>query len=361
MFKSISIEGLRGIKHLEIDDLQRVNLLVGKNNCGKTTVLEAILLITAPTNAELPLKINLVRGLKEINENTWKTLYNKMNIEENIKISGKMQGNEIRNLIIKPNSGKRIISKLAKNNFEKKVFEIKDNISGISPSIDGLVMELSITKGKSRHVEKATAMITENNQNQNIEIQIPAGYKEIIKCVFINGKTVSSDIGEKFDNIQVKKQTGSIIKILRQIEPSLDNLVMGVNEMINCDIGMDNLLPLSVMGDGMIKLLSVILSISNTQDGVVLIDEIENGFHYSAMEVLWQAVFDAAKEFNVQVFATTHSYECVKAFNSACSKIGRKIDGIRLFRIEKQDDDFGVVAYDNEILKASLESDWEVR
>ena len=188
MFKSISIEGLRGIKHLEIDDFQRVNLLVGKNNCGKTTVLEAILLITAPTNAELPLKINLVRGLKVLNENTWKTLYNKMNIEENINISGKMQANEIRNLVIKPNRGTHIISKMAKTNLEKQVIEIKDNISGISPSIDGLVMELSSMKGKSKQPEKATAMITENNQN--IEIQIPAGYKETIKCVFINGKTV---------------------------------------------------------------------------------------------------------------------------------------------------------------------------
>ena len=94
---------------------------------------------------------------------------------------------------------------------------------------------------------------------------------------------------------------------------------------------------------------------------MVTIDEIENGFHYSAMEVLWQAVFNAAKEFNVQVFASTHSYECVKAFSSAYSNMGRKKDEIRLFRIERKDDDFGVVAYDNEILKASLESDWEVR
>jgi AAA15 family ATPase/GTPase len=55
MYKQITIEGLRGIKHLKIEDFGRVNLFVGKNNCGKTTLLEGIFLLTGPTNAQLPL------------------------------------------------------------------------------------------------------------------------------------------------------------------------------------------------------------------------------------------------------------------------------------------------------------------
>ncbi|MFQ6120357.1 MAG: ATP/GTP-binding protein [Methanosarcinales archaeon] len=111
----------------------------------------------------------------------------------------------------------------------------------------------------------------------------------------------------------------------------------------------------------MVRLLSIILAISDTQNGIVLIDEIENGFHPSSQEILWNAIFKSAKEFNVQIFATTHSMECVEAFSSSYSKISQNNDDIRLYRIERKDDDFRAVSYDHRTLEASLESEWEVR
>lgn len=96
------------------------------------------------------------------------------------------------------------------------------------------------------------------------------------------------------------------------------------------------------MGDGMFRLLSIILAISDT----------ENGFHHSSQEILWNAIFESAKEFNVQVFATTHSIECVKAFSSSYSQLVENTDNIRLFRI---------LSYDHNTLEASLDSGWEVR
>ena len=67
-----SILRFRGIKHIMIEDFKTINLFVGRNNCGKSTVLEAIFLLTGPTNAELPLKINAFRKLKIIDENIFK-------------------------------------------------------------------------------------------------------------------------------------------------------------------------------------------------------------------------------------------------------------------------------------------------
>ena len=92
-----------------------------------------------------------------------------------------------------------------------------------------------------------------------------------------------------------------------------------------------------------------------------MIDEIENGFHHSSQEILWDAIFKSAKEFNVQIFATTHSIECVKAFSSSYSQQVQNSDIIRLYRIERRDYDFKVVSYDHKTLEASLDSSWEVR
>lgn len=194
-----------------------------------------------------------------------------------------------------------------------------------------------------------------------IEVNIPKDYKEHLSGVFITATTISGDLGTRFNNIQITKRTDRIIKVLRQIEPSLANLSLGTDGIIYCDIGLDRLMPLNIMGDGMFKRLSIILAISDTQDGIVFIDEIENGLYYTSQEVLWAAIFESAKEFNVQIFATTHSIECVKAFSSSYSQSVENSDNIRMYRIERTDDNFKVVSYDHKTLEASLDSDWEVR
>ncbi|MCD6146065.1 MAG: AAA family ATPase [Methanosarcinales archaeon] len=76
MYKKLTINGFRGIKHLEVDDFRQVNLFVGKNNCGKTTILESLFLLTGPTNPQLPLKINGFRDFNIIDENAWRVFFN---------------------------------------------------------------------------------------------------------------------------------------------------------------------------------------------------------------------------------------------------------------------------------------------
>ena len=216
-------------------------------------------------------------------------------------------------------------------------------------------------KGRNKNPKKVITKVV--MKGPGIEIKIPKDYKERLKGVFINAKTISGDMAIRFNNIQIRKQSNRIIDLLCQIEPSLDDLSLGADGVIYCDIGLNRLMPVNVMGDGMFRLLSIILAISDTENGIVLIDEIENGFHHSSQDILWEAIFRSAKEFNVQIFATTHSIECVKAFSSSYSRQveNDNNDKIRLFRIERKDEVFKVLSYDYRTLEASLESNWEVR
>jgi AAA15 family ATPase/GTPase len=357
MYKDITIERLRGIKHLKIEDFRQVNLFVGKNNCGKTTILEGLFLLTGPTNAELPLKINSFRNFNVIDENSWSLFFNKLDVNSNIEISGGLiKPKEKRSLIIKPSMKSVAMEKIT---IDKKVVDIKDSYSGLIPAVDGLTLEYSLTKNKSKTPKKIiTGIVT---KGPGIQFEIAKDYKELLRGVFINPTTISGDIGTRFNNIQIKKQTNKIIGVLRQIEPSLDNLSLGADGIIYCDIGFDRLMPVNVMGDGMFRILAIILAISDTKNGIVLIDEIENGFHYSSQGILWDAIFKSAEEFNVQIFATTHSIECVRAFSASYSRLEKDKDIIRLYRVERKDDDFKKVSYDHKTLEASLDSDWEVR
>ena len=119
MYKNITIERLRGIKHLKIEDFRQVNLFVGKNNCGKTTILEGLFLLTGPTNAELPLKINSFRNFNIIDENLWSLFFNKLDVNSNIEISGGLvKPKEKRSLTIKPSM--KSVAIMEKTTIDKK-------------------------------------------------------------------------------------------------------------------------------------------------------------------------------------------------------------------------------------------------
>ena len=91
--------------------------------------------------------------------------------------------------------------------------------------------------------------------------------------------------------------------------------------------------PLRSLGDGALRLFGVALALANSRDGFLLIDEAENGIHYSVQRDYWRMVLQAARKNNVQVFATTHSWDCIAAFARAASE-DENAEGV-LVRLDK--------------------------
>lgn len=115
---------------------------------------------------------------------------------------------------------------------------------------------------------------------------------------------------ERFSNMEIQGKQEVITQALRLIEPRLKRVaVVAVSStpMLYGDIGIGRMLPLALLGGGMTRLASLVLHIGNAPNGVVLVDEIENGLHHSILSKVWRAIDEANREFNTQVFATTHS------------------------------------------------------
>ncbi|MCC6446841.1 MAG: ATP-binding protein [Armatimonadetes bacterium] len=129
--------------------------------------------------------------------------------------------------------------------------------------------------------------------------------------------------------------------------------------MITGDIGIGQLIPLPLMGEGMARMLSIILAVANAPGGMVLIDEIENGLHHSVMVNIWKAIAEASQKADTQIFATTHSWECMKAAHEAF-RTTEEYD-FRLHRLDRIDDRIETVAYDRETLEAAIKAGLEVR
>ncbi|MCX6579215.1 MAG: AAA family ATPase [Candidatus Aminicenantes bacterium] len=353
MFKKIKIEQFRGISNLELNDLRQFNLFVGKNNCGKTSLLESIILISTPSNPFYPVMINNMRGHYITQPYSWTVLFNKLDIESPIRLTGEiLKPKEIRTLTINILPDKNV----AQPTYEH--FGLSQSRTEFDKII-GLSIEFSISK-HPRKINMYESKIWLGRENK-LESSPPENYIETLKSIFLTPVTLRPNIPRWFNQVLIKKQDEKILKILQTVEPRLVNLFLGSENIVYGDMGFTKLLPLNTAGEGLNNLLAIILAIYETSGGVVLIDEIENGLHYSTQAILWAAVIEAATAFNVQVFASTHSYETVKAFSAACEKLDDKDDKVRLFRLENEKDKIRLIDFNHEMLSTAIMKDWEVR
>jgi hypothetical protein len=171
-----------------------------------------------------------------------------------------------------------------------------------------------------------------------------------------SGGALSAQDEAFFGKIETAKRQDEILPALRILEPRLQRLALAPlagESVIYGDIGLAKLVPIPFMGEGVGRVLSIVLAIANAPGGVVLIDEVENGLHYSVMKDVWKAMAVAARQMDVQVFASTHSYECIQAAHEAFTASGTY--DLRLHRLERINEEIQVAGYDQEILGYATE------
>lgn len=351
MFNTIKIKNLRSITELEIDNLGQVNLFVGQNSHGKTTLLESIFFLIGATNPKLPLNANTFRGLPYVSNKLWETYFHNMDPTIPIEIGAQIHGTmEEQLLLIRPHYPKPTADEPLSSDVVSPSLALGD--SETTRELDGLELTYTSSEDPSNQITSAVSikngsLTTEGTKERNI------------RGVFVNPLTIY-DWKARFGEVQRKKQLDEVITLLKEIEPNTSDLRLNEVGLLEADCGLPKLIPPNLMGGGIAKFLSIALAMFAYQNGIVLIDELENGLQYSAQQKIWEAILNWAEGLNVQVFATTHSIECVKAFsNSADTTLFES--KAKLFRIERKDEKFRSVEYTKGLLAESLESNWEVR
>jgi AAA15 family ATPase/GTPase len=175
-----------------------------------------------------------------------------------------------------------------------------------------------------------------------------------------------SEAKSRWDKASLADKDELLLEWLRFVEPEVRDLryisdpESGVDLpylKINDDRGR---IPLSSMGDGLTRLFHIGLAMANASGGILLIDEFENGLHWEVQEQLWKALFEASKHFGVQVFATTHSKDCIQAFIEA--KNDRLIPSESfVYRLERRGEDVHAHEFSPQGLEAAIRQGIEVR
>jgi AAA15 family ATPase/GTPase len=342
-FDSIDINNFRSIENLRVSNFKQINLITGRNNCGKTTMLEAMFLIAGMSNPQLPVTIHNFRDLIPTSDNNFNVIFRNLNFDQPPHIHAVL-GNTKRDLVIKPKYSIR-------NNM---TIINSGKINSNSNTVNGLSLEFNDGNSKTNFVSEISL--------SNNTFKISDNYKEKLPCTFHSPQIDPAMLPQQMERIIVNKQINTIIDVLKEIDSKIAGVFMGGNNgVIYADIGLDKLLPINIMGDGIRRILYFITATLDMQGGVLLIDEIENGLHYSALNTLWKALLKTSEIYNVQLFATTHSNECIAALNSVYKENSNNVDKIRIFRIEKQENRHTAFEYSSEMIDSGIDNNIEMR
>ena len=319
---SLEIRNFRGFKHLQIERLARVNLIVGKNNVGKSSLLEAIqlyahrgspILLREQLRARDESRPVLDRSgdAEEFRSVLKYVFYGRSNvIGQQIQI-GPVNSQE-ETLFIAVNWGNA-----GQIGDELRLVQLPEAAEGGRNA--HLIPGLTIHLGKQllfNLVFLPAYPIPSSSLNSDL--------KDIATVFIVANGLGKREITELWDSIALTDLEKEVLAALRFVAPGVEGITLVsdpalINERIPIVKvkGIDDRLPLRSLGDGMQRVLGISLALANAKNGLLLIDEFENGLHYAIQPDLWRLIFQVARRLNVQVFATTHSWDCIESFQEA--------------------------------------------
>ena len=329
MIKTLTIQNLRGIQKLTLDNLGQFNLFIGKNNCGKTTILEGLYIWAGAPVPNSVLSTNTTRNMP-LNSESVPQLFNNSMMDTPIRVI--------------TDAGTK----------EERTVEVEGTKEAF-PEIFNANMHNAIPMFSVYYKDKTGYAKTIYRENGDYSEH----YAHVRKVSYYNANINFYDISKQVSSIIIEKGKDKVIKILQMVDPAIRDFQMINGNSIMFDIGAPKLVSLQVMGDGIMRLLAIISTIKTVENSIMLVDEIDNGLHHTVMDILWKAVFAACREYNVQLFATTHSYECIQSFKDNLAD-DRNSDA-SVIRIERNGEIHKAVTMDMGDLQTMFENNWEIR
>ena len=365
----LSISNFRGIDHLSIRRLGRVTLLGGRNGVGKTTVLEAVRTYAARGSLStlhelLDKREEFVAALNEDHAQVVSTDYAAL-------FHGRTATPE-RPVTIGPNSGAdnlriEVSTPADWSPEQRELFadlSTEADVRAIKVVYRDKVMLLpwlpvgdsQASWSRRRHARSLQRSLFDEEGQVNCESLGP-------------GLPSNNMLARFWDSVTLTEEEDLALKALRLTGDGIERIaVVGDEDPRYRARGRRVVVklreharpvPLKSLGDGVTRLFAAALALANSRDGFLVVDEAENGIHYSVQRDFWRMILRAADQYNVQVLATTHSSDCVTGFARAAIESDEAL-GVYL-RLDRDGDQVRVVEYTEEELSTVADQGIEVR
>ncbi len=364
----LSIKNFRGIRDLSIKQLGRVTLLAGRNGVGKTTVLEAV-------------RVYAARGRRMIFEellhkrHEFATSHSK-DLGSVLDYTTLFFGRHIppdRTISIGP-SNKQNQLRIEATNVEE-LSSIQLDIFSETAPLESNLQILKVTFRNSKSMIPCFLGSPESESFLHISPMLrrrilgDSDLPDPIACESLGpGLPSNSMLARFWDNVVITDAeslalaminlTGTQIDRVAAVEESSGRFRSEGRRIIVKSRDSSRQVPLNSLGDGIMRLFAVALALAHSRNGFLVIDEAENGIHHSAQKDFWSMILATAQKYDVQVLATTHSFDCVKAFARAAVE-NEGAEGV-LVRLDQKEGKLQTVEVKEEQLEVAADQDIRV-
>ena len=352
MIKNVHIENFRGFESFKMEDLGRITLVSGRNNIGKSTLLEALFLMMDHTSNDSFMKINGFRGSSISGIQTlWESLFYAMDTDRKITIK-----------VVDSDSTLSLVYKKDRDYIPVEGKGVPDEILAQFRTATKNAYSLLFLFDKNEYHEEGHFSMNGISSMRQISTCLVGNEIMTLKPTqYINSAfaRMTDNVLDGIGKLELNGEKDLIIRILKELDPSVDDiLTLAINGLTQLYLRKEGkLIPLQYAGDGIMKLLNICLAIIERKNGLLLIDEVETGLHYSMYKKLWSIIDKLSEDSKCQIVATTHSYELISAVKDG---IERTSD-FSYFRIGQRKNGIGSFRYSYEMLTDALSSEMEVR
>jgi predicted ATPase len=316
MLSAIEIQNFRGFAKLKLDNLGLVNLVVGRNNTGKTSLLEAISILANPLG---PLSVS---SNFRANTNSATDRFNPWFIRDG-----------------------------AENN--------RAQILGHDDLGEwGVVIQ---APGGSAPLSKP---VVQTQSLNDVQIAIIDRLPKITaQTVSVHDRSPANTAADFAEAVRPSEGESQMESLLRSVDGRIKTVRLdyttGLQPFIVVDIGLSRRVPLSEVGQGVYRLVAIFSELLGQRPNICFIDEIENGIHYSVLPQVWKGIAEVAERFRIQVFATTHSGECLAAAHESFGS--RKNYDLRVIQLYRTDGCIEGRVLNRELIQSGLDGNIDLR
>jgi len=349
MIQTLDIRRFRVLRKLRIEGLGRVNLLTGRNNTGKSSVLEALRMLASDASLSV---IDQILRFREEDVGDADESARPSGAEGMFQLSSLFHGfpefsAELEPILIASSGSRRsmrlsleatwLLEERDPDGARRLIPQKQLDLFGERESLPALLIEGTGV----RRVVPLPLDYRRRYPYRGSPLRSDVGGEASLACEFVSpyGGERTATLGPLWDNIALSDREGYVVDALKIIDREISAVSMVGGEgprrtrtAIVRAAGFPRPVPLRSFGDGLNRLFGIALSLVNAKDGLLLIDEFENGMHHTVQADVWRAVFRLASQLDVQVIATSHSWDTIEAFQRAASETPEEGVLIRLSR-----------------------------
>ena len=369
MYTSYSVENFRCFKNLKIENLAAFNLISGKNNSGKTSLLESLWLHCYANDPELGWRVTKFRGVaKQDGRNFLADLFYDFELQKEISLSAEGSwGGKPRKLTIKSSPPEEVRLTLTDNDRDESSLSQFDSRWTEFSSIyrSGIVLNYTDESGKNYESRGFGGLVDlEGYAPRKKEgfLSDSADWPNHPTCVFLNSRkqNIREDM-KRFSKVLLDGHQDEVVKSLQMIDKRIRNIDILSVPTFMFYVRVSDLtrpIPISFMGEGTKRFLSIYLAFHEARNGVLLIDEFENCFHHSVLKKMLKYFYELSQRLNVQVFATTHSLDMLEAANEAFLQHS---DDFSYYRLDWKEGELTATNYPFYLFQYTVENEVEIR